>query len=144
MGTLLSPAAESVTVGGIVWTRRSVVAEGNVRVRTALAVLTPCRLRLTVNTLAPSEPKLQYLVSEGRDGFAARRLCVNTEHLPHPGTHKHFPRPGGGEEGSYEPDDIPDLPLQPRVAPGAYRAILEAFEAECFVAIGQDFIWVEP
>lgn len=57
---------------------------------------------------------------------------------------KHRASPGGGDEAVYEPDDIPEVPLQPRVAPGTYRAILEAFAAECKVVIGADFAWTEP
>ncbi|KXK62253.1 hypothetical protein AWW66_09485 [Micromonospora rosaria] len=108
LGALLSPLAAAVTVGGITWTTKNrVIREGVIRVGTAVTVLAPCRLRMTVNLLKPSEP-------------------------------------GGGDEGAYEPDDIPPVPLQPRVAPGTYRAILEAFAAECFIAIGDDFTWREP
>jgi hypothetical protein len=99
---------------------------------------------MVVNLLAPSEPKLQYLVGAGRSGFSARRLCVNVPHRPIDGTHKHLAEPGRGDETAYQPDDIPDVPLQPRVAPGTYRAILEAFAGECFVELGQDFRWSEP
>ncbi|WBB74193.1 hypothetical protein O7602_01105 [Micromonospora sp. WMMD1128] len=145
LGTLLSPLAQAVTVGGVTWaTRNRVVREGVLRVDTTLRALTPCRLRMTVNELKPSEPALQYLAGDGRLGFSARRLCVNTPHRPFSGTHKHRNEPGGGDEGAYEPDDIPAVPLQPRVAPGTYRAILEAFAGECFIAIGDDFIWREP
>ena len=145
LGVLLSPLAQAVTVGGITWsTKNQVIREGTVRVDTIMPALTPCRLRISLNPHKPSEPALQYLISEGRTGFSARRLCMNTPHRPLPGTHKHRVEPGGGEEGAYEPDDIPPLPLQPRVAPGAYRAILEAFAAECYIVIGDDFSWVEP
>lgn len=145
LGTLLSPLAQAVTVGGITWRyARGVISEGTVPVRTVLSALNPCRLRMTVNPLSPSEPKLQYLVSTGPQGFSARRLCVNTPHRPFSGTHKHRMEPSLGDEAAYEPNDIPDVPLAPRVAPGTYRAILEAFAAECFVEIGPDFAWVEP
>ncbi|SCG61688.1 hypothetical protein GA0070560_11689 [Micromonospora halophytica] len=145
LGALLSPLAQAVTLGGITWTTKNrVVREGTIRVDTTITALAPCRLRMTVNELRPSEPALQYLAGDGRLGFSARRLCLNTPHRPFPGTHKHRSEPGGGDEGAYEPDDIPAVPLQPRVAPGTYRAILEAFAAECFIAIGDDFIWREP
>lgn len=145
LGVLLSSAANAVTLGPIVWAAgRGTATEGIVRVRTVLPALAPCRLRMVVNSLAPSEPKLQYLVGDGRAGFSARRLCVNTPHRPFSGTHKHKVEPGGGLEGAYEPNDIPAVPLQPRVAPGTYRAILEAFAAECSVEIGTDFRWTEP
>lgn len=144
LGALLSSVAKAATQGPIVWSGRGVTREGIVRVQTVLTELAPCRLRMVVNTLAPSEPKLQYLVGDGRDGFAARRLCINTPHRPFAGTHKHWIQPGGGMEGAYEPDDIPTVPLQPRVSPGTYRAILEAFAAECSIEIGTDFVWTEP
>ncbi|WP_157538963.1 hypothetical protein [Micromonospora sp. NBRC 110037] len=145
LGALLSPLAEAVTVGGVTWTtKNSVVREGVVRVNTVISALSPCRLRMTVNRMKPSEPALQYLAGDGRTGFSARRLCLNTPHSPFPGTHKHRVEPGGGDERAYEPDDIPPVPLQPRVAPGTYRAILEAFAAECFIMIGDDFAWIEP
>lgn len=145
VGALLSPLAQAVTVGGITWNaNRGVSKEGMVRVRTALAVLSPCMLRLVVNPLAPSEPKLQYLAGTGRDRFSARRLCVNVPHRPITGTHKHRVEPGSSDEGAYEPTDIPEVPLQPRVAPGTYRAILEAFANECFIEMASDFTWSEP
>ncbi|WFE62588.1 hypothetical protein [Micromonospora sp. WMMD714] len=145
LGALLSPLAAATTVGGISWTAKSpMIKHGLLRVDTDIMALAPCRIRMMVNELEPSEPKLQYLVGDGRSGFSARRLCLNTPHRPIPGTHKHRSEPGGGEEGAYAPDDIPAVPLQPRVAPGTYRAILEAFAAECFISIGDDFIWREP
>ncbi|MER7166540.1 hypothetical protein ABT336_10810 [Micromonospora sp. NPDC000207] len=145
LGALLSPLSKAVTVGGVTWaTKGSVIKNGIIRVDTAISALAPCRLRMTVNELKPSEPTLQYLIGDGRWGFSARRLCLNTPHRPFSGTHKHRSEPGGGDEKAYEPDDIPFVPLQPRVAPGTYRAILEAFAAECFIAIGDDFIWREP
>jgi hypothetical protein len=145
LGALLSPLAEAVTVGSIAWVaQKGVIKEGTVIVRTVLPALSTCRLRMVVNNLMPAEPKLQYLVATGRDGFAARRLCVNTPHRPIDGTHKHRAEVGGAPESFYEPDDIPQVPLQPRVAPGTYRAILEAFASECFIEVGSDFAWVEP
>lgn len=83
LGTLLSPIAKAVTSGPIHWSLpRGPIREGTIQVTTALAALAPCRVRMIVNRLAPSEPKLQYLVGDGRDGFSARRLCMNTEHRP--------------------------------------------------------------
>lgn len=145
LGALLSPLAAATTVGRVAWTTKShATRQGIIRVDTAIAALAPCRLRMLVNYLKPSEPQVQYLAGDGRTAFSARRLCVNTPHRPFAGTHKHRVEPGGGEEGVYEPDDIPVVPLQPRVSPGTYRAILESFAAECFVAIGADFAWSEP
>ncbi|MEU8258851.1 hypothetical protein AB0C06_31830 [Micromonospora inaquosa] len=134
-----------MTVGRITWTTRNhVTREGLVRVDTSIPALAPCRLRVLINELKPSEPAFQYLAGDGRLAFSARRLCVNTPHRPFAGTHKHRVEPGGGEEAAYEPDDIPFVPLQPRVPPGTYRALLEAFAAECFITFGTDFGWSEP
>ncbi|MGC5378748.1 hypothetical protein ACPXB1_09790 [Micromonospora sp. DT68] len=145
LGALLSPLAAAVTVGGIIWaTKNHVAREGVIRVDTKIKALAPCRLQVRVNYLKPSEPQFQYLAGDGRTAFSARRLCVNTPHRPFAGTHKHRVEPGGGEEAAYEPDDIPFVPLQPRVSPGTYRAILEAFAAECFITFGTDFGWSEP
>jgi hypothetical protein len=56
LGSLLSPLAEAVTIGGISWVPRGgPVKEGVVRVGIAISVLAPCRLRMTVNDLRPSE-----------------------------------------------------------------------------------------
>lgn len=145
LGSLLSPLAQARTVGGIKWQQKpGPIKEGLVQVRVALSVLMPCVLRMTVNQLAPSEPFLQYLIGAGRERFSARRLCVNQEHRPIEGTHKHRTEPALGDETAYKPDDIPEVPHAPRVAPGAYRAIFEAFAAECYVEIGTDFDWDEP
>ncbi|MFV2008770.1 MULTISPECIES: hypothetical protein [unclassified Micromonospora] len=145
LGSLLSPAASATTVGGISWRQKpGLDKEGLVQVRIAIKHLAPCVLRMTVHPLRPSEPFLQYLVGAGRDGFSARRLCVNHTHRPIEGTHKHRTEPAIGDEVAYKPTDIPEVPLAPRVAPGVHRAIFEAFAAECFVELGTDFTWVEP
>lgn len=134
LGSLLSPVASATTVGGITWQPKAgPVMEGLVQVRVAIAALMPCVLRMTVNRLAPSEPFLQYLVGAGRERFSARRLCINQEHRPLSGTHKHRTEPAIGDEVPYKPDDIPEVPHAPRVAPGTYRAIFEAFAAECVI-----------
>jgi hypothetical protein len=99
---------------------------------------------MTVNRLRPSEPYLQYLAGVGREGFSARRLCLNQEHKPIEGTHKHRTEPSIGDEIPYKPTDIPEVPLSPRVAPGTYREIFDAFAAECFIDVGPDFTWEEP
>jgi hypothetical protein len=145
LGSLISPLGRAVTLGGIAWQQKSgPVVEGVVQVRVALTTLMPCVLRMTVNRLAPSEPFLQYLVGAGRDRFSARRLCMNQEHRPIEGTHKHRTEPAVGDEMAYKPADIPEVPHAPRVAPGTYRAIFEAFAGECYVEIGPDFVWLEP
>jgi hypothetical protein len=144
LGLLFHRGVDAVAVGEVKWVRQGVRCTGIVAVKVSVGPLAPCELRMIINRLEPSEPTMTFLVAEGRDRFSARRLCVNKPHRPYPGTHKHRPPPGGGEEAAYEPDDIPELPLQPRVAPGAYRAILEAFAAECLISMGSDFVWTEP
>jgi hypothetical protein len=140
VGLLLSPAAHAVTEGPIVWKVKGSVRDGHLIVRTALPQLEMGTLRMVVKTLAASEPCLQYLIG----GAAVRRLCVNGAHPPYPGTHMHMINPLKTEEDAYESAEIPAVPLAPRVAPGTYRAILEAFAGECKIALGDDFVWVEP
>ena len=140
VGLLLSKASGATTVGPIQWTTQKSVSEGIVIVRTDLPDLEEGKLRVLVRRLAPSQPRLQYLIGRA----SVRRLCVNEAHRPFAGTHKHMINPMETDEDAYEPDDIPHVPLAPRVAPGTYRVILEAFAAECEVAIGSDFVWVEP
>jgi hypothetical protein len=97
------------------------------------------RLRIVVHELRPSEPRLQYLTDQGW----LRRLCVNTEHRPISSTHKHR-AVGGGDDSCYVPQDIPPIPLAPRVPEGALRAILEAFAAECGINLGPGYLWTPP
>lgn len=141
---LLSDLAVAMTVGGITWQLRQKgnAYDGEVQVRTKINDLARCRLRIYVSRLKPSEPTLAYLVGSGRTAFPASRLCINGSH-GNKMTHKHRTR-GDGSEDVYEPDDIPPVPLQSRVAPGTYRAILEAFAAECSVKLGEDFVWTDP
>lgn len=141
---LLSGVARAVTVGGMGWhsERQGDARVGEVRIETAVSALEPCRLQMYISRFKPSEPALLFLAGPGRRGFPARRLCVNGRHGSTL-THKHRIFPTGWED-TYEPDDIPEVPLQPRVAPGTYRAILEAFAAECKVSLGEDFVWTEP
>ncbi len=140
LGVLLSPLANAVTVGAMHWQAiKPRVKEGRVMVRTDILDLDEGELIMRIRAPAPSEPKLTYLIG----GAAARRLCVNGNHPPLPGTHKHRFRISGADEDAYAPDDIPDVPLAPRVAPGVYRAILEAFASECFITVGDD-CWTEP
>lgn len=100
LGFLLSPFAKAVTVGGIAWqVKNDAVKVGTVEVSTAISELAPFYLRMSVNRHAPSEPRLQYLVSEKPKAFSARRLCVNAPHRPFSGTHKHLVEPGGWPRG---------------------------------------------
>ncbi len=140
VGLLLSSASRAVTVGAIRWTLRGSVYEGTIEVHTTLPQLETGRLRMVIRRPAPSQPRLQYLVGNA----SVRRLCVNEEHRPLVGTHKHMINPLGTDEDAYKPSDIPEVPLAPRVAPGTYRAILEAFASECSITLGEDFVWVEP
>lgn len=95
-------------------------------------------IEMTVLEKQPSEPRVVYRHASGW----VRRLCVNGSHGNILGTHKHRIALGG--EDAYEPDDIPLIPLQPYVRAGAYREIMEAFIAECNIAIGDDYQWTDP
>lgn len=140
VGLLLSKTAKATTHGPITWTSKRSVSVGLLQVRTVLAGLEEGAIRMQIRWPAPSEPRCQYLIG----GAAVRRLCVNDPHPPFDSTHKHIINPLGSEEDAYEPDDIPPVPLAPRVAPGIYRAILEAFIAECEISTGEDYAWTEP
>lgn len=144
VGLLLSKAAQATTVGPITWKTQGSVSEGVLQVRTILPQLEQAALRISIRKPAPSQPRFQYLVGVGAAKASVRRLCVNEEHRPFTGTHKHMINPLETDEDAYEPNDIPKVPLAPRVAPGTYRAILEAFANECEVTLGTDFTWTEP
>lgn len=96
------------------------------------------RIEMVVFEKKPSEPRVGYFHAGGW----VRRLCVNGRHLPIDGTHKHRISLGG--EDAYRPDDIPEIPLAPYVRADAYREIMEAFIAECNIALGEGFEWTEP
>ncbi len=140
VGLLLSKSSMATTLGQVTWKPKRSVTEGLIRVRTVLPGLEEGVVRIHIRWPAPSQPRYQYLIG----GASVRRLCVNDPHPPYGGTHKHVINPLGSEEDAYEPDDIPAIPLAPRVAPGTYRAILEAFAGECEIRLGEDYVWTEP
>ncbi|MGW0579214.1 hypothetical protein ACWD25_25350 [Streptomyces sp. NPDC002920] len=140
VGLLLSKNSRATTLGQITWKPKRSVTVGLLQVRTVLPGLEQGTIRIHIRWPAPSEPRYQYLIG----GAAVRRLCVNNPHPPFDSTHKHIINPLGSDEDAYEPDDIPAVPLAPRVAPGTYRAILEAFAAECEIGFGEDYAWTEP
>ncbi|MDX3866866.1 hypothetical protein [Streptomyces europaeiscabiei] len=140
VGLLLSKTSKATTVGAIAWKSQRSVTVGLLQVRTVLPELEQGIIRVHIRWPAPSQPRYQYLIG----GASVRRLCVNDPHPPYDGTHKHMINPLGSEEDAYQPTDIPAVPLAPRVAPGTYRAILEAFAGECEVSLGEDFVWTEP
>ena len=140
VGLLLSKTSKATTVGSIAWKPHRSVTVGLLQVQTALPELEEGTIRIHIRWQAPSQPRYQYIIGNA----CVRRLCVNDPHRPYSGTHKHMINPLGTEEDAYEPTDIPQVPLAPRVAPGTYRAILEAFAGECEVSFGKDFVWTEP
>lgn len=136
---LLSPAARAHTAGPVFWAQVKTRFEGTVMVAAPGLQQEAARLIMTVNRLRPAELWLVYVTDDGW----VRRLCVNHEHRPLTGTHKHKVEVNGGA-GCYEPDDIPAIPLSPDVSPGAYRGVLEAFAAECSIQVRADMSWVPP
>lgn len=139
VNVLLAVSAEARAVGRVQWARHGSKRVGRVLVR-ARGLLDPesARLEFTVSALRPTEPTVAYIA----DGAAIRRLCINSEHRPFPGTHKH--RANGDPAGNaYEPTDIPTLELDAELPPGAHRAILEAFATECFIGV-DSLEWVDP
>jgi hypothetical protein len=140
--TLLSPLGRARATGTISWSlKRPRCLIGVLPVRTEFDGQTSSALQLYVKQPAPSTPELQYMVR----GVPVRRCDVNGNHRGAPKftTHKHTYEPATGAEGWYLPDDIPPVPLGPTVAHGTYRAVFDAFAAECFVDLGEGY-WTEP
>lgn len=136
---LLSVAAGARAIGLIQWAKRGSARVGVVHVEAQGTLIEDsARLEMKVSLLRPTEPTVAYVA----DGGAVRRLCVNAEHKPFAGTHKH--RISGDPAGDcYEPDDIPKLALDGPLPAGAHRAIMEAFAAECFIDTS-DLEWIDP
>lgn len=137
---LTSPIALTRTSGPWRWEnkgRDGLLHDGSVTVVSAIPD-TSLVLRMVVSERRPSEPKLQYVE---RNGWI-RRLCVNTEHRPLNGTHKHAVGLAG--DVPYEPHDIPDVPLQPTIGPGVLYGIFEAFATECGIRLSGDLAWAPP
>lgn len=136
---LLVAAADARAIGRVQWTSKGSARVGTAFVRAA-GLLDPdsARLEFAVSPLRPTQPRVAYIA----DGASIRRLCVNKPHHPFAGTHKH--RVTGDPVGdAYEPTDIPLLDLDAEPPPGAHRAIMEAFAAECFINV-DDLEWVDP
>lgn len=109
-------------------------------VRTEVIDCSSGLLRIYLLRPRPDRIHVQYLVN----GVPIRRLDVNDAHKQwRDKTHKHTYIPALGAEDAYLPDDIPEVPLGPTVAPGTYRAVFEAFAAECFVELPDNY-WTEP
>lgn len=119
----------------VLWHSDGKVAETEIPVDGSVKGL---RIRMHIASLKPHEPKLTYLHP---DGFI-RRLCVNIEHRPFSGTHKHSIVAQG--ENAYEPTDIPEPPMDSTVQPQVYREILEAFIAECLITCTSGYKWSSP
>ncbi|OXM70723.1 hypothetical protein CF166_20505 [Amycolatopsis sp. KNN50.9b] len=137
---MLSHLAEATAVGALTWdSKRSFLHTGQIQVQTRVQGCELGKLQVVVNDLAPSEPRCQYLVND----VPIRRLDVNDVHRPWPRrTHKHRYVPETGKDDAYIPDDIPDVPFGPTVAPGTYRRVFEAFAAECWVTLPEGY-WTE-
>ena len=142
VAAILSPTARAQTVGSIRWKKVADTSrhEGVVEVELCgLVGIDAARLTMAATPLRPESPCLAYVVSGG----AVRRLCVNNEHRPFSGTHKHqYERAGSAE--CYEPDDIPNVPMGARAAVRVYREVFDAFAAECNIQIGPGFTWCDP
>lgn len=139
---LLSPLGRARAAGTISWVPKGPRCWiGTLPVRTTFDSGADSALQLGLKLPAPDQPNLQYLVR----GVAVRRCDVNETHRGHPPftTHKHTYDPKTGAEGSYLPDDIPRVAMGPTVPRGIYRAVFDAFAAECFVELGEGY-WTEP
>lgn len=138
VAALLSSAATARTVGGVHWRHEGPKHVGTIAVSVGSLDIEAARLEITTNQLRPAEPSVAYIA----DGGWIRRLCVNVEHRPFVGTHKHRLEPIGEEP--YEPMDIPVVPLSPDVSPQSYREVVAAFAAECSIELGVDYRWTDP
>lgn len=96
------------------------------------------RVEMRVSPLRPERFTLSYVCTAGW----IRRLCVNTEHRPFAGTHKH--RIVTGAEDAYEPDDIPAVIDGPEVPPSAHEDVFRAFVNECSIVMPPAFDWLSP
>ncbi len=84
-------------------------------------------------------------------GVQIRRLDVRGSHRNHVGepgvwrdeTHKHRWTDLYGDAIAYSPDDIPAKPGT-TVGADEYRAVFEAFAAECRITLTGGYRWVEP
>lgn len=140
LAALLSPLAKATAVGQLEWRlKKPLCHEGVIEVRTVIADCPLGTLRIYFVEPRPDRVHLQYLVN----GSWVRRLDVNDEHRGVENTHKHTHIPATGREGVYTPDDIPEVPVGPTVAPGTYRRVFEAFAAECHIEL-PDGYWTEP
>ncbi len=79
-----------------------------------------------------------------------RRLDLRDDHDNPDGqawrgeTHKHTWSQDEDNAWAYTPDDIPHDPDPGPVGADDYRAIFEAFVAECGVGFGPDYCWTDP
>jgi hypothetical protein len=139
LAVLLSPLAKAKATGVITWAvKKPNCHEGQVGVTTVVENCMSGRLRIYFVTPRPDRIHLQYLVN----GVPIRRLDVNDAHRRTDQTHKHTYQPPDGES-FYIPDDIPEVPRGPTVAPGIYRRVFDAFARECHILLADGY-WVEP
>lgn len=125
--------------GDIVWKQtEATTIRGSVAVRAPEGSWEDLRIEMRVTPLRPERFFASYVCAAGW----IRRLCVNQQHRPIDGTHKH--RILVASEDCYEPNDIPAVPVQPAVQPGAYEAVFRAFVAECSIVIPSSFHWTPP
>lgn len=140
LAALLSPLAKATAVGQLAWRlKKPRCREGIVEVCTQVADCSMGKLRIYFVEPRPDRVHLQYLVGGSWD----RRLDVNDQHRGVERTHKHTHVPATGREDVYIPEDIPEVPMGPTVAPGTYRRVFEAFAAECHIEL-PDGYWTEP
>lgn len=90
------------------------------------------------------------LKDAGEHPAPLRRLDLRDDHRNPDGeewndrTHKHRWSAADGNAWAYTPDDIPHDRTPGSVGPDDYRAIFEAFAAECAVDLGPDYGWGDP
>ncbi len=82
--------------------------------------------------------------------MALRRLDLRDDHVNPDGvqwrreTHKHRWSVADANSWAYTPNDIPHDGRPEAVGPDNYRAIFEAFAAECQIGFGPNYNWNDP
>lgn len=137
----------------VVWTATERPAEA----RFSVAVFNSAEATLTLRgRLLVDRPwRSHWLLTWGNKGAkqtveSLRRLDLRDAHTNPDGetwddaTHKHRWSASAGDAWAYTPTDIPHAPDIDPDTPDDYRAVFEAFAAECGITLGPDYKWSDP
>lgn len=134
---LLAPATSTRLAGNTIdWTQESGSALlGRCQVSAPPGSWSELRVEVRVTPKRPEQFGVLFVCDQGW----IRRLCVNRDHHPLTGTHKH--RILGSNEDAYTPDDIPTVSIPPVNAADDQEAVFRAFVTECSIVIPSGFTW---